>query len=510
MAISEQKRMSVEKALKDVGYKEEVKKPTHESKDFSKHIKKTIDSGDVIFEDRTSLLQEIQHFLFCQDNSMLRLISQRRELNKSIYEESIKEEQSRLRKELKGIVSKIRENLRNQKDFTPGEINSLITEFKKWVHEPLFLTFYNEEKNEFCFHRAAKRGNSIYRRLIKEKLKQRTEFFEDPRFEKLLLREEDVPGYRKKKLISNTLFLTLTWNPNIFFWSKKRAWLSLEYFYNKFITRFRKKYGRCWVLKGVESTKLGFPHIHLLLICKNSFDVFVHKNKDTGKKTYRIKEKPNIAKSWNSHIDILVPSNVQSVRNYVVKDILSQYDKTEKRRTTQDFLSLALCWLFRKQSYAISGFSHDLITERLIQTQIDKILSSNQAEDMIYCGIVKIEFSIPYLKQHKGKPPPDIFSVSLAEEKKDSLNLYMLRKPNQQNLKLQRLKQIEKLVLLEQHLEMHTFLEEQQSPQQRSRLFLDQIHKRFSRYCKLQAGEKIKVSDLDLTDHLNLLAYGKC
>jgi len=38
----------------------------------------------------------------------------------------------------------------------------------------------------------------------------------------------------------------------------------------------------------------------------------------------------------------------------------------------------------------------------------------------------------------------------------------------------------------------------------------DNSQKRFGRWCDLQEGKKIKKSDLDLTDTLNLIAFGKC
>lgn len=453
--------------------------------------------NDVIFEGRTHCLADIYAHLFCLDNPMFKLLEERKQLNKKINNHTDIFSSSH-RKELKSVNKKIGLNLWNQRDFTQTELDLLVGGFKEWVNEYLLLHFDSTEDGKSYFFKASKRGNNIYRGIVQEKLNQRTTFFDDPNFDKLMIRRKK--GFRDK-YETNILFVTLTCNPNIFMGSRKKAWLSHNYFYNKFITRFRKKYGRCWVLRGMESTKDGYPHTHLMLICENSFDLFIHQNKKTRKKTFRAIDKPKIAKCWNSYIDIVAPSNVQGVKDYISKDIIKQYGRRENNRTSQDLLSLALCWIFRKQSYAISGFDRDLISVSIIQTQIDRILNSNQEKKLIYKGIVKISFSFPYLSQNKGKPPPDSFSVMLSEEQRFSLRTHRICEFRSKNVEAEKIRDERRKILFEKH-SMNQFLD-LKSKEQRSNHF----EKRFSRCLSMQDGEKI---ELDLDDKLNLLAFGRC
>ncbi|MBA7681565.1 hypothetical protein ES703_89905 [subsurface metagenome] len=390
-----------------------------------------ISNLDILSTPHSSTFSDVRNSLFCLDNSMLRLLQQLQDLNDEIrhFDAASLSDKSQLNKKAHYLHSLIKKKIYQQRDFTQPEIDMLIREYKIWLNELLYLQFDDEKTGETYLIKAAKRGNLAYRNQVRNTLAERAGFFNDPKFKKLLLRNKPLVSGERINPISNILFLTLTWNPNIFLGNRKRAWLTIDYFYNKFITRFRKKYGKTWVLKSIESTKEGFPHLHLLLICKNSFDCFRH----TGKNgvTYRIKEKQEIAKTWNSFVDIVVPTHVQDVKNYIVKDILKQYERFSKRRTAQDFLSLAFCWLFRKQSYSISGFSRDLIVFSIIQTQVERILSSKQENPLIYKGIIKLDFTLPYLKQLKGKPPPDNFIVQLTADQKDSFAVNLTCKPRE-------------------------------------------------------------------------------
>lgn len=380
-----------------------------------------ISSNDIFIEARNSSLSNTEFNLFALDGKMLNLRFRKKELNQKINVKGllfdIADDHSALRKELKDINKQIRKCLMTQPDFTELKLNLLVNDYKEWLKEYLCLEFYDLDTGITHFHKASKRGNSIYRQLVKQILTEHTEFMNEKEFEKsFMLRNKK--GFRSKE--TNVLFATLTWNTNIFLGNRKRAWLSSSYFYNKFTARFRKKYGKTWILKGIESTKNGYPHYHLLIISKTPFDVFKQDKK------YRIKEKPNIAKLWNSFVDVEVPDNVQAVKSYIVKDIIKQYDRSENRKTKQDYLSLALCWIFRKQSYAISGFDDDLIRVSVIQTQIKNIFDLNPDKNLIFKGLVRIGFSFPYLKKHK---PPDVFSVKLTPEKEKEFTEFRICKP---------------------------------------------------------------------------------
>jgi hypothetical protein len=71
---------------------------------------------------------------------------------------------------------------------------------------------------------------------------------------------------------------------------------------------------------------------------------------------YRIREKEAFEKSWHSFVD------VQAIRKYRegVRYVTKYLTKTKNESKTQ-VLTLALCWLFRKRSFAISGDMQEVI-----------------------------------------------------------------------------------------------------------------------------------------------------
>ena len=72
---------------------------------------------------------------------------------------------------------------------------------------------------------------------------------------------------------------------------------------------------------------------------------------------YRILEKVEFEKSYHSFVDVQAIREMKEGIRYVIK-----------------YLTLALCWLFRKRSFAISGDFHKLIvakTKKSITLQID-------------------------------------------------------------------------------------------------------------------------------------------
>jgi hypothetical protein len=144
----------------------------------------------------------------------------------------------------------------------------------------------------------------------------------------------------------------------------REAWETIGEDYNKWIRNLRKKYGcisylRCW-----EASRRGYPHIHVLMMFHDyEFKV----TRMNGK--YRILEKETFEKSYHSFVDVQAIREMKRGIRYVTKYLT----KTIHEKPTQT-LTLALCWLFRKRSYAISGDFHKLIatkTKSSILVQVD-------------------------------------------------------------------------------------------------------------------------------------------
>jgi len=317
-------------------------------------------------------------------------------------------------------ISQIRRNKELQDRFNiNGNEKTIVNNFIKWSKKPVYLMFKNKETGSLRGGLAAKRGNKIYEYIINEKLDEQLDFMKDKNFHKLILR--NGKGLREK--VSNCFFITLTCDPQRYNNNKTTAWLKFQHDYNIFITRLRKKYGKCWVMKSVESTKNGYPHIHLLVITEKEAEVFSHKNKE-GFIEYRLQDKKILESYWKSYVDIVIPNPqkmkekgcVDFMKDYIFKDMLKAY-KFKEEREHKNYLTLALGWIFGQRCYSISGVKQlDLITDTSItQTQKDKILDNLGKEEWDFVGFLDI-------KMNKGLSPPVSIEIPFNSERYDSFN----------------------------------------------------------------------------------------
>ena len=217
------------------------------------------------------------------------------------------------------------------------------------------LTVTGEIEKETVAIKGAKRGNDVYAWRIWKRLKflytlKNRSFF-------------DPHGNVKS---SNLLFVTLTYDVKLS--TIREAWETIGEDFNRWIRNLRKKYGRVSYLRCWEASKRGYPHVHLLMIF-HDYTFRIDVRKSTNSK-YRIAEKEAFEKSYHSFVDVQAIRKMREGINYVTKYLL----KSTSESQTQ-VLTLALCWLFRKRSYAVSGDLYDVIQtsighRRLIQTNL--------------------------------------------------------------------------------------------------------------------------------------------
>jgi len=304
-----------------------------------------------------------------------------------------------------------------ESDLSSGDLVWLRERYVEWLQEDIYGVFEDpKNENRLRFHKLMKRGNNIHCYKLKKVVAEHTSFLDDDRIQDFLLRKKDG------KFVTNIMFATLTWDPKIFLGNRNKAWRSISYYYNSFITKFRQKYGKCWVFKVFESTKNGYPHIHLLMVTEESFECFQKYSKQEEKYILRVRDKKDFAVFWNSFIDVRVPYSISEVKRYITKDLLKQFNP-KCVSSTQRLMSLALCWLYRKRSFSISheGMINEIFPDLIQGLSITQISTSQQINEIsenygyIFKGIVGIY-------QFKGEPPPDIIEIELNSE--DLFNLY--------------------------------------------------------------------------------------
>lgn len=219
-----------------------------------------------------------------------------------------------------------------------------------------------EVDRETVATKCSKRGNDVYWWRVDKRLK----FLNN-------LSSNLFDSHRNMKK-TNVLFATLT--QDIGRCSVKDACETVGTDYNNWIRALRKKYGRISCFRCWEASKKGYLHIHVLMIFHDhEFKIAFSQMKRTSKgyrHVYRIEEKEEFEKSWHSFVDIQAIRELKEGIRYVTKYLT----KTLNESQTQN-LTLALCWLFRKRSFAVSGDFLESLKLELISFRINHLVQTD-------------------------------------------------------------------------------------------------------------------------------------
>jgi hypothetical protein len=214
------------------------------------------------------------------------------------------------------------------------------------------LQIEGEIERETIAVKCAKRGNDIYWWRVWKRIRK----LYDLKAQTLFDPHSNMKG-------SIVLFATLTYDMKHS--SISGAWKTEGDDFNKWIRNLRKKFGCISYFRSLEVSKKGYPHIHILMIFHDyTFKLIEIRGK------YRILEKEAFEKSWHSLV------HVQAIRKFRegVRYVTKYLTKTKNNSKTH-ILTLALCWLFRKRSFAISGDMQEVIESsighgQMIQTSL--------------------------------------------------------------------------------------------------------------------------------------------
>ncbi|GAI25402.1 unnamed protein product, partial [marine sediment metagenome] len=152
--------------------------------------------------------------------------------------------------------------------------------------------------------------------------------------------------------------------------------------YNRFTTALRMKFGRVKIFRNFEAFGEstadgevhadGYPHVHAVLLFEDHAFTVSHRDRHNHFRILRA-DKDKIADLWQFHVDVEACYSVQGAMGYIKKYLQKTYGKPNVEnvpRITSDKaeLTISLLWLFRKQSFAVSGgWSSDLITYGVTQ-----------------------------------------------------------------------------------------------------------------------------------------------
>jgi hypothetical protein len=302
--------------------------------------------------------------------------------------------------------------------------------FSYWESFSEFLLLRKEDLRsgevDYVAVKCSKRGNDVYA----ARLSARLGWLEDhvPNVEFFKIKDFQVD----RKVSSRLLWVTLTWD------TKKSglvyAWEHLGEDFNRFVSNLRRKWGKLSIFRVWESYKNGYPHVHAVVYFHEAeFTVFPHWSSEENKLTFRVKEKAEIGECWHSHVDIQAISSTSALFNYIRKHQknilmgLGNPSVTEEEPSDvglssmapSGLRSLALCWLFRKRSFSVSGDFRAVLSD-LIRTLHNS--NCRGQVDLEGCMVKDVEWTfIGIFEGERLGLPPWVWAGKISRELVTSL-----------------------------------------------------------------------------------------
>lgn len=254
-------------------------------------------------------------------------------------------------------------------DLRNMDFEGLIEYFDTWMNFKEYMVLQQQTLKGVDVERktiavkCSKRGNDVYQHRVKK----RFAFFSTLE-NKVLFDWKN----RSKKLHSvKIIFATLTFNPALC--NIQTAWedrVGKEY--NSWITNLRNKFGRVEAIRTFEAYSNGFPHVHVVLVFQDvEFKTFKDK-----KGVWRIQNKEVFEAGWKSFVDVQAVKDLSGGLFYVSKHILKN-EITPGPALEEDlwkyYLTLSLCWIFLKRSYAVSKGFLDLMKSMRISNSMRSV-----------------------------------------------------------------------------------------------------------------------------------------
>ena len=241
--------------------------------------------------------------------------------------------------------------LRNLAERDVYDFEDIIEKYEAWVldHRYMVMSHLREAwktdagEYEYLAVKCAKRGNDVYVSRV------------DSRLYDLGFRVPNMDFDFEKYPYTNILFVTLTYDTKLC--SFDVAWKNIATEFNLWKANIRKKFGDFSVFRCFEAFENGHPHIHLIAVFKEQyFKVF--KSYEQGKdgkmhKVWLVTDKEFFEPYWHSWTKIKAVYNLKAGLNYLTKYIMkcAEYQHDDNKGK----ITLAMCWVFRKKAFYVSG-----------------------------------------------------------------------------------------------------------------------------------------------------------
>lgn len=258
---------------------------------------------------------------------------------------------------------------------TQDAIPLLCEAFKYWQQHDEYMILKGENlitgEMLYVARKCSKRGNDVYAARLRSRLGF-IQSMDDVKF-------FDVKDFTTQKHVkTRLLWVTLTYDSNRC--TLNQAWNNCMSEYNLWITNLRNKYGHIDVLgfrqpfPDKEGNAYGYPHFHLVLLFRDhELKVFPKMEQDSqGREqlVFRVSEKYDLEHQgkWHSFIDVKALSSARGVMNYCKAYAQNVcYGTSEKA-----ILNSAVLWVYRKQTYSLSGGFRKAYHEFMLARHLSK------------------------------------------------------------------------------------------------------------------------------------------
>ncbi len=240
--------------------------------------------------------------------------------------------------------------------FSPDYV---VEEYLRWVSIAFYI-FLKRERfvpdwkskglksnyvSEYAVFRSRKRGDENYARHVQRRFFCLGNVVSDEKFFNLK---------ERGNVRSPVLFATLEYDANRY--GLYECWQRVGADFNRWKSYVHRKFGKFATVRVWESHESGYPHIHLAVVFekKTFLGGYIINKKGRGKFRVKGKDFSILKKSWKlGFSDFVLCNSSKGAFKYAGKYLMKGVSVEEAG--SKAVKGLAMCWIFRKRSFSLSG-----------------------------------------------------------------------------------------------------------------------------------------------------------
>jgi len=295
------------------------------------------------------------------------------------------------------------------------DVVSCYMDWLSWVFYVICYRFnFSKGNYEYAFFRGLKRGDDRYGLLTCRKFERLARFGRD-----LVYFGYGSHGHVK----SSGLHVVLEYDAN--FVDLRNAWLRVGVDFNRFMSHIRKLFDKVSVVRVFESHESGYPHIHVLLVF-HDYVFSGYSSRRRGGLLYRVfgSDYKSLKGCWlHGFSDFELVNSFSGGIRYLSKYLVKS--TSASNAGVKGIRALAMCWVFHKRSFSVSGSLFSLREEseanrarhdEIALNGISNLNSSGANSDVIAPnGILNLNSGGENSDARFVKVGVDLFGISIFE-----------------------------------------------------------------------------------------------